>query len=143
MTEEEMYNGFITKEKQKEYEAYLKNKLGEDHHSFAECEKNMKGVTKAQWEKIWKESDANMRELATLKEKDLSLSSSEEQVVIRNHYEWLKGFWTPNKESYTALGQGYTGFEWKKFFGTYDSEHPKLAMFLAEGMKVFAERELQ
>jgi hypothetical protein len=31
------------------------------------------------------------------------------------------------------------GFEWKKAFAPYDSEHPKLAQFLAEEMKIFAE----
>jgi len=38
---------------------------------------------------------------------------------------------------------GYTGFEWKKAFAPYDSEHPKLAMFLAEAMKHFANKELK
>jgi len=141
MKEEDFYDGFHTKEKQKEYEEYWKNRLGADHPTIAECEKN-KNWTKAEWEKSKQESDANMKELAKWKEKKLSAGSDEVQAVIRKHYEWLKRFWTPNKETYTALGQGYTEFEWKKFFSKYDPHHPQLAMYLAEGMKEFAEREL-
>lgn len=142
MKEQEMYDGFITKEKQAEYIAYLKNKLGPDHSSFVECEENIKHWTKDEWKKYREDSDVNMKELFKLMEKSFLVSSPEVQEVIRKNYEWLKRFWTPNKESFTGLGQMYTGLEWKKFFGKYDPNHPRLAMFVAEGMKVFADREL-
>ena len=64
------------------------------------------------------------------------------QAIVLKIYNWVKQFWTPDKESFTALGQMYTELEWKKFFGKYDSHHPKLAMFVAEGMKFFAETSL-
>ncbi|HSX25880.1 MAG TPA: MerR family transcriptional regulator [Chlamydiales bacterium] len=142
MKEEEMYNGFITKEKQAEYMAYLKNRLGADHPSFAECEKNSKNWTKEDWERSKKESDVTFKELSKLMEKQISPSSKEVQAIVLKLYQWIKKFWTPNKESFTALGQMYTEFEWKKFFEKYDPHHPRLAKFLAEGMKVFAETEL-
>jgi MerR family transcriptional regulator, thiopeptide resistance regulator len=142
MKAEDMYTGFITKEKQQEYKTYLENKLGADHYSFAECEKNVKDWTKADWEKYQVESDQNMKELVKLKEKKLSAESPEVQALVRKHYGWIKRFWTPNRESYIGLGQGYTEFEWKKYFQTYDSHHPQLAQFLADGMKAFANREL-
>ena len=141
MNDQEMYCGF-SKEKQAEYVAYLKNRLGAEHPSFAECDKNVKNWTKADWEKYKQESDLNMKTLAKLMEGQFSASSTEVQAVVRKNYEWLKRFWTPNKESFSDLGQMYTEFEWKKFFEKYDPHHPKLAKFLAEGMKVFAEREL-
>ncbi len=142
MKEQDFYNGFITKEKQAEYMAYLKNKLGADHPSFAECEKNVKNWTKADWARYQKESDENMKALAKLMEQKLAPDSPEVQTIVRKGYEWIKKFWTPNRESYTGLGQGYTEFEWKKYFETYDPHHPRLAKYLAEGMKVFADREL-
>ncbi len=143
MKDEEIYDGFfITKEKQKEYETYLKNRLGADHPSFAECEKKSKNKPKIDEEKARKECDATFKELAKLKEKQFSSSSPEVQAIVHKLYNWVKQFWTPDKESFPALGQMYTELEWKKFFGKYDPHHPKLAMFLAEGMKVFAEREL-
>lgn len=142
MKEEELYEGFITREQQAEYVTYLKNRLGKDHPSFAECERNLKQWTKADWEKYKRESDANMKELVQLMHRQFSASSPEVQTVVRNNYEWLKKFWTPDRESFAALGQLYTEFEWKKYFSKYDSSHPKLAQFLAEGMQVFAEQEL-
>ncbi len=141
MKDQEMYLGF-SKEKQAEYQAYLKNRLGADHPSFAECEKNVKNWTKADWEKYKQESDINMRMLAKLMDGQFSANAPEVQAVVRKNYEWLKRFWTPDKESFSGLGQMYTEFEWKKFFAKYDPHHPKLAKFLAEGMRVFAEQEL-
>ncbi len=142
MKDEELYGGFITKEKQKEYEAYLKNRLGEDHPAFAECEKKAKHLTKQDWEESQRKGDLRMRALVKLMQRQLPPSSPEVQAIVREHFEWLKTLWTPNKESFIGLGQGYTEFEWKKYFGTYDDNHPKLAMYLAAGMKEFAEREL-
>lgn len=142
MKEEEMYQGFLTKEKQEEYTAYLKNRLGEDHPGFTECEKNVKNWTKADMDRSAKEIDLITQELAKLWEKKFSPNSPEVQAVIRKHCAWIRKFWTPNKESYTGLGQAYTEFEWKHFFGKYDANHPKLALFQAEAMKQFAEREL-
>ena len=125
-----------------EYLAYLKNRLGADHSSFTECEKNMKHWSKADWAKYKQESDENMKELVKLIEKQFSAGSSEVQDIVRKNCGWIKKFWTPNRESLTGLGQMYTEFEWKKYFEKYDPDHPRLAKFLAEGMKIFAEREL-
>lgn len=136
MKAEELYEGF----KQKEYEAYIKNRYGDRH--FKECEKNVKNWSKADWEKSGQEWESNLQLLATLKKKGISPDATEVQSVIRNVYLWLKKFWTPDRESFIGRGQGYTEFEWKKAFEKYDPEHPKLAMFLAEGMKIFAEKEL-
>jgi DNA-binding transcriptional MerR regulator len=142
MKEEDMYDGFITKEKQKEYMDYLKQRFGKTHSSFTECAHNIKQWTKADWEKYKQESDQNFRELAKLMKEKSSPGSKEVQEIIAHNYQWVKRFWTPDKESFTALGQMYMEFEWKKFFEKYDSEHPQLAKFIAEGMKYFAEKQL-
>jgi hypothetical protein len=142
MKDQEMYCGF-SKEKQAEYQAYLKNKLGADHPSFAECDNRVKQWTKADWESSAKEWSGILKELATLMEKKhYGVGSKEVQAVIYKHHAWLKKYWTPTKETYVGLGQTYMEFEWKKAFEPYDSNHPQLAKFLSEGMKVFAEREL-
>lgn len=142
MKEEDMYDGFITKEKQAEYIEYLKNRLGEDHPSFAECEKNSKNAKKGDVEKAKQECDAAFKEFARLKEAQFSSSSPEVQAMVQRLYNWVKQFWTPDKESFPALGEMYTELEWKKFFGKYDLHHPKLAKFVAEGMKCFAREKL-
>ena len=69
--------------------------------------------------------------------------SAEVQSVIRRHFQWLP--WTGatcTRESYIGLGEGYTGFEWKKAFGPYDTKHPRLAKFMAEAMRIFAEKNI-
>jgi DNA-binding transcriptional MerR regulator len=142
MKEEDLYCGFITKEEQAEYLSYLKNRLGDDHPYFAEAERNVKNWTKADFAHYKQESDADMKKLAELMAKHFAPSSPEVQALVKKVYQWIKGFWTPDRESFIGLGQMYTEFAWKKFFGKYDPHHPRLAKFLAEGMKIFAEREL-
>jgi len=142
MKDKDLYQGFAP-EKQAEYEEYIRNRFGVDNQAWLESQKNVKKFTKADWEKNGKEWDAICRDLAAEFAKRATAGSARVQAVIRRHHSWLKKFWTPNRESYTGLGEGYTGFEWKKAFAAYDPEHPKLALFMADAMRVFAKRELE
>jgi DNA-binding transcriptional MerR regulator len=142
MKDQEMYHGFLTKKQQAEYQKYLKNRLGSDDSTLEECENNVKNWTKAEWEKSSKEFDSICKELSKALEKELKVDSPEVQGIVALHHKWIKKFWTPNRESYTGLGLGYMEFEWKKAFAPYDANHPHLAKFLAEAMKIFADREL-
>jgi DNA-binding transcriptional MerR regulator len=137
--DKDLYKGFAP-EKQAEYEEYIKNRFGSE--ALLESQKRVKKFTKADWEKNGKEWDAICRDLAEQFAKSSPVGSNAVQTIIRRHHTWLKKFWTPNRASYAGLGEGYTSFEWKGAFSTYDAEHPKLACFLAEAMRVYAEREL-
>ena len=143
MKDHEIYHGF-SKEKQAEYEQYLINRLGDAAKNPIEASKNkMKNWSKADWDKFSKEWDSICKDMAKLMEKNSRADSVEAQKVIQRHSKWLP--WNGascTKEAYIGLGQGYTGFEWKEAFKPYDPEHPKLAQFLAEGMRIFAEKEL-
>jgi DNA-binding transcriptional MerR regulator len=142
MKDRDMYHGF-GKGKQADYEQYLINRFGDKvKDSMTECREKLKSWTKGDFEASSREFDEICKDLATLRSKRLKPSSPEVQKVIRRHYEWLKNYWTPQKESYINLGEGYTEFEWKKAFELHDAEHPKLAQFFAEGIKVFATSEL-
>jgi DNA-binding transcriptional MerR regulator len=140
MKDQDLYQGFAP-EKQAEYEEYVKNRWGAD--ALLESQKRVKKFTKADWAKNGKEWDAICRDLAAQLAKAVPADSSSVQTIIRRHHAWLKKFWTPNRASYAGLGEGYTGFEWKSAFSTYDAEHPRLACFMAEAMRVYAERELR
>lgn len=142
MKSEEMYIGFVSKEKQAEYEIYLKNRFGADNPAFVESEQKAKKLTKIDHERYRKAVTSNMKELAQLMQQGLLVASVEVQACIRQHYHCITTFWTPTRESFSTLGQMYTEFEWKTFFQPYDPHHPRLATFLAEAMKLFAEREL-
>lgn len=143
MKDHEIYHGF-SKEKQAECEQYLINRLGDAVKGPIEAsKKKMKNWSKAGWDKFSNDWDVICKDMAGLSKKNAQADSAEVQKVIQQHYKWLPWNGTScTKEAYIGLGLGYTGFEWKEAFKPYDPEHPKLAQFLAEGMRVFAEREL-
>lgn len=141
MKDKEIFIGFST-EKQNEYQEYLENRFGIDHPALLESRENIKKWSKNDWEKLGQEWDAICKKFAEMMKNKLTADSPEAQKITLRHYQWLKNFWTPNKESYSSMGQGYTGFEWKKTFEPYDSKHPRLAQFMANAIKIFAENKL-
>lgn len=81
-----------------------------------------------------------MRGLVPYVEKGVSPASEEVQALVALHHKWLCHFWTPNRESYAGLGRLYVEHaDFRKF---YDPYHPKMADFLAEAMKAYAETRL-
>lgn len=142
MKDNEIYLGF-NKEKQSEYQQYLINRFGENvKASMEETVTNFKNLGKEGFEKSQEEWNQICKDLAKQRENQAAASSSEVQKIIHRHHEWLKGYWTPDRTSYINLGEQYMGFEWKDAFKAYDPEHPKLAHYLAEGMKTFAMKKL-
>lgn len=139
MKDQEMYWGF-SKEKQAEHEKYLIDRFGEGmKEGIAESHRKIKNWRKAEWEKSGKEFDAICKELVALMEKRFAAGSSEAQSMVRRHFQWLKKFWTPNRESYSGHSQLIVDSDLRK---AYDAYHPRLAEFLADGIKGFAERKL-
>ena len=90
-----------------------------------------------------KDFDVICRDLADALKQGRGVDSVAVRNIIRRHYEWIKKFWMPNRESYINLGAGYLGSEWEKAFEPHDAHHPRLATFLAEAMKHFADHELK
>jgi MerR family transcriptional regulator, thiopeptide resistance regulator len=142
MNGNEMYLGF-DREKQTEYENYLVNRFGDSvKSSISESKIKLKNWKKEDFEKSKEEFNNICKDLSILMKNNFKADSKEVQDVILRHYNWIKKFWTPNKESYTGLGLGYTEFVWKEAFQAFDSNHPKLAQFLSDGIKVFANENI-
>lgn len=142
MKDHEIYLGF-SKEKQDEYQKYLINRFGgKIEDSIQQSNEKVKNMNKEDFEKSKKDWIHILDDLAKLWKKQAPVDSVEVQKIVRKHYEWLKKYWTPDRNSYAGMGQGYVGFEWKDVFKQYDPEHPKFALFLAEGIRIFAETEL-
>ena len=134
-----MYWGFDS-EKQAKHEKYLIDRYGDKmKQGIAESKRRIKNWKKADWEKTGQEFGEICAELAQMLEKRLTAGSQEVQSVIRRHFQWLKKFWTPNRESYAGHSQLILETDLRK---AYEAYHPQLAEFLAEGIKVFAEKEL-
>jgi len=141
----ELFKGFEPDcEQQKKYEKYVEEyvikKYGKKaQETIKQGYKDTKNWTQNDWQKSSKEVDDMCNVLVFLMEKHYAPDSQEVQEVVGNHYVWIKKFWTPTKESYSGHADFIMETELKKF---YDAYHPQLAQFLAEAIKIFAERNL-
>ncbi|MBB4153073.1 DNA-binding transcriptional MerR regulator [Sphingomonas jinjuensis] len=89
------------------------------------------------------EMAANRRAFATLAGKGADPASAEAQDVARAHYRWVCRSWTPDAGAFAALGRMMV--DDPGFRATYNEGPegaPGTAAFMAEAMRVFAEREL-
>lgn len=140
MRDIEMYEGFDLN-KQQEYEDYLVDTGTITQKEVDESWDNVKGYKQADWDRLNDMSERVHQGLVAALEKGLLPDSAEVQALVRQHYEWVKHFWTPVRESYIGLGQMY--LEHPDFRAFYDKYHPQLVGFLVKAMTVFAERELE
>ena len=139
MKELEMFKGF-DKEKQAEHEKYLINRFGDGmKDAIAQSYRKVENWTKDDWERSGWEFAAICNDIVKLMEENLEADSPEVQSAVRRHYKWLKNFWTPTRERYAGHAQLIMDSELHK---AYDAYHPRLAGYLADGIKIFAEREL-
>jgi DNA-binding transcriptional MerR regulator len=139
MKGQELFVGFDPKQ-QARHERYLIDRYGEGmKEGIAQSKQKVKNWTKANWEKSGAAFDGICKDLVALMGRQLPGDSREVQEVIRRHYEWLKQFWTPTRESYAGHSQLLVDSDLRKAYEAYD---PRLPEFAAAAMKVFAEREL-
>ena len=139
MKSQELFTGFSAEEQAK-HEQYLVDRYGEGmKESIAQTRKRVKNWTKADWEKSGGDFNQICRDLVACLNRKLAAESRETQSVIRRHYEWLKQFWTPNRESYAGHSLLITDSELGQAYAKFDV---RLPVFTATAIKVFAEREL-
>jgi len=67
-------------------------------------------------------------------------ADAEVQDVISNHHQWITQHWTPNRESYTGLGDLYA--DDPRFRSNFDKTDPRLAEFLRAAMAEYARTRL-
>ena len=139
MKAKEMFIGFDPK-KQAEHEEYLIQRYGESARAgIEESKQKVKNWDKARWQKSGAEWDAICKDLVQNLQAECATDSSEVQSVIARHYQWLKQFWTPTKESYTGHGTFILESELSK---AYEKYHPELPRYIASAIQVFAERKV-
>jgi DNA-binding transcriptional MerR regulator len=139
MKSEEMFAGFDPKE-QARHEKYLVERYGEGmREGIAESKRRVKGWTKADWERSGGAFNQICKDLVASMERKLDATAPEVQAIIRRHFEWLKQFWTPNRESYSGHSCLIIDSELRK---AYEAHHSQLPEFIASAIKIFAEREL-
>ena len=139
MKSQELFAGFDPKQQAK-HEQYLIDRYGDGMKAgIAQSRKRVKNWTKADWERSGGDFNRICADFVSCIHQNLPAESREAQNVVRRHYEWLKQFWTPNRESYAGHSQLMVDSDLRK---AYEAHDPQLPEFAAAAMKVFAEREL-
>jgi len=137
--DQELFAGFDPQE-QARHERYLIDRYGAGIKvSIARSKERVKDWSKADWERSGGDFNLICQDLVSCIQRDLSVESREAQGVIRRHYEWLKQFWTPNRESYAGHALLITDSELRRAYEKHDSRLPE---FTAAAVKVFSENEL-
>ena len=74
--------------------------------------------------------------LAACLAEGLAADTPRVQALVARHHAQIAVFWTPNRESYTGLGQMYV--DDARFTATYDAVAPGLARYPRDAIAVFA-----
>lgn len=139
MKDQEMFDGFTIG-------LVTKAKGGESWFAAEEIliksvkDPNVEKREQAFYENVVKRTHALFRELVYFLEKGAKPGSLEVQKIIEKHHAFTEEFHLATKEVYMALAQLYT--EHPEFRKQLDPFHPKLAVYMAEAMRVFAEKNL-
>jgi hypothetical protein len=135
----EIFAGFSPQEQAK-HEQFLIDRFGGDmKENIIRSKNKVKHWTKSDWEQSGAAFHGICRQLVTLMAGRLRGDSPEVQEVISRHYQWLSQFWTPTAESYTGHSRLIVDSELRKAYETF---HPQLPEFVADAMKIFAQKEL-
>jgi DNA-binding transcriptional MerR regulator len=91
-------------------------------------------------ERFWAENRETTLALAAAMTGDIPAHDPRTQALVDRHYAHTCVFWTPDAESYAALGRMYV--EDARFTATYDAVAPGLARYLRDAMAVYARERL-
>lgn len=138
MTDKEFYDGY-REEKQQDYEKWLIKNYGLKAKKFiAQSHENVKDWQQKEWDAFTKQWDELNREFVDAMKAKLPTDSPEVQTLVKKHYEMINKIYHPTKEVYQGLADLYV--HQPGFKNYYDKQHPGLAEFIAQGMKLFAEQ---
>ncbi len=144
MKDEEMYRGFDPK-KEAEFEQWLLKRFNKDvteHYkaALADSMQRTKDWKKEDFEKVRQDYEDLHRAFAEALKDGLSTGDTKVQKLVKRHFEVVKRFWNPNRQSYIGLGKVYC--EHPDYRKLYDGYHPKLAEYLANAMTIYAKANL-
>lgn len=141
MKDKELYSGFVSAEKQAEYEAWLMDRFGDCMRP--EIERSRKAVADmSEAEKAGLMADLKSIEdgLAEALRRGLPPQSRALDPVIARHNEWVAGSWGRPcpPEAYAGLADMYLHPD---FRARYEAIEPGLTDFLIAAMKSWAARQ--
>ncbi|MET3663499.1 MerR family transcriptional regulator [Caulobacter sp. 1776] len=141
MDDERLFQGF-SPEKQAQHEAWLIDRYGESMAPrIAEAKERRKGMSKSEIAALMTDGQALEADIAKALNAGLPADSAAVAAIMRRWWDWIGVSWNrePTPEAFTGLGRLY--LEHPEFNARYEALAPGLTEYLAEAMRVFAERQ--
>jgi DNA-binding transcriptional MerR regulator len=124
--------------KQEELRAEARQRWGAEQVDAANA--RVKGKPAEWWQSQGRQWTEQLEALVALIDAGHQPGDTEVLDVLDGHYRWLSGYWTPNRESYTGLGDVYA--DDPRFRANFDRTDPRLAEFLRTAMAAYARARL-
>ena len=108
--------------------------------TFAQSQARLNQLNATERGQLIEDVNEVSRQLARLLKAKVAADAPEVQELINRHYQWICNFWTPERETYIALGQMYLDDE--RFTAHYDDCAPGLAPFIRDAILRYASSNL-
>ncbi len=139
MTAPELFEGFA--ERQARQETDLVDRYGDGvHEHFRAAAEVTKDWTKQDYLDAQRRGDELDDEVLAVMRSGADPGSSAALDVMAEHYRSVAQFWTPDRTSYTGLGQLYV--DDPEFKARYDAKAPGLAEYLRDATAAYADQHL-
>lgn len=119
-----------------EYSEEAKRRWG-NTEAYKQSQERVKNMSKEDREKIKKEGEDLMKEIASSMDK--GAASPEVQKLITKHYDSLRNFYEPTLEMYKGLGEMYVADG--RFTAYFEKFAPGLAVFMKEAIDIFTSKK--
>jgi DNA-binding transcriptional MerR regulator len=137
---EQWFEGFDA-DRQARYEAELVERYGEGMtEHIAASKQRMQSWTKQDVEAIQRDWATFSARIGALLESGAAADDPRVLDALDFHRAWLSRFWTPDRESYTGLGELYA--DHPDFRAQFEAQRPGLADFLRDAMAAYAQGRL-
>lgn len=124
--------------KQEELQEEARQRWGAEQVDAANA--HVKDKSQEWWQEQGAQWAAQLAKLIELIDAGHQPGDAEVLDVLDGHHQWLSGYWTPNRESYTGLGDLYA--DDPRFRANFDRTDPRLAEFLRAAMAAYAQARL-
>jgi MerR family transcriptional regulator, thiopeptide resistance regulator len=137
---EELFDGFDA-DRQARYEADLVERYGDRAQEHVdEGKRRMKGWTKADADAYLAEWQEIVQAYAEVFRAGVAADAPQVLDVTDRHHAWLSRSWTPNRESYTGLGELYA--DAPEFKAQLDEHAEGLAGYVRDAIAAYAATRL-
>lgn len=118
----------------KDYQAEVKARWG-NTRAYAQSMKRVRGMTKAEMEKLKEDGKAFTQKLAQLADRDVK--APEVQAMIAKHHAGIKFFYDCDLAMYRNVGQMYV--DDSRYGAYYEKFRPGLAVFVRDAIAYYCD----